>query len=177
MAKARRRYRNYRKSTRWAANIRNINIRAFTAPTNSQFQSNTVLCSNPPQSADMVTTCYTVKNIEFNGNIEIDYTTITNNQITDVIAYIMFVPQGMTVGPDYDTQHPEFILALKYYGKPQVYSGNLPFTNPIRVKTRLARKLQSGDSIILLIKGINRSQTESVPLNYSGYARWWTKSN
>lgn len=176
MAKIRRRYRNYKKNTRWSANLRNILVQNIAAPGTSTFQSNTTLCSNPPQATDMVTTVYTVKNIEFNGNIIVTGTGATTNRIEDITAYIMYVPQGMTVGPDYDQNHPEYILAMKYYGKPQYITPDLPFNNPIRVKTRLARKLQSGDSIILYIKGVNLN-TVSYSLEYSGITRWWTKSN
>jgi len=176
MAKTRRRYRTYRKATRWSANLRNINNTSIEAPHLSRFQSNTTLCSNPPQSSDMVTTVFTVKNVEFNGNIEFAGPVTEDNYINDIIAYIMYVPQGMTVGPDYDGQHPEYILAMKYYGKPVTQSNTQTHPNPIRVRTRLGRKLQSGDSLILLIKGVNNGST-SYLLNYSGVTRWWTKSN
>lgn len=175
MAKTRRIYRTYKKSTRWSANLRDITAQTINANQMSLFQSNTTLCSNPPQADDMVTTVYTVKNVEFNGNIEL-LTEVGYNAVTNLIAYIMYVPQGMTVGPNYDVQHPEYILAMKYYGKPTNTTPTMPHSNPIRVKTRLARKLQSGDSIILLIKGANRGGT-SIELMYSGITRWWTKSN
>lgn len=176
MAKIRRRYRNYRKSTRWSANLRDIFSTQISAPSSASFQSNTTLCSNPPQQANMITTVYTVKNVEFNGNITIIGTDSSVNRIEDIIAYIMYVPQGMVVGPDYDTLHPEYILAMKYYGKPQYNTPGITNPNPIRVKTRLSRKLQSGDSIILYIKGYNLSSS-SYTLQYSGVTRWWTKSN
>lgn len=175
MAKTRRRYRTYKRAARWSANLRNITSTTIQTTQLSLFQSNTTLCSNPPQSDDMVTTVYTVKNVEFNGNIEIN-DEVGYNAITGLVTYIMYVPQGMVVGPDYDVLHPEYILAMKYYGKPTNTSNIMPHSNPIRVKTRLARKLQSGDSIILLIKGANRASTP-VSLNYSGITRWWTKSN
>lgn len=176
MAKLRR-YRKYNKSTRWSANLRNLSNKTIDADPQSQFQSNMTLCSNPPQNVNMVTTVYTIKNIEFNGNITITYTDSTANSIDDITAYIMYVPQGMVVGPDYASEHPEYILAMKYYGKPSFPNNTTSFQNPLRVKTRLARKLQSGDSIILYIRGININTQFAYQLSYSGVTRWWTKSN
>lgn len=181
MAKTRRRYRNYRKSTKWSANLTNILGDEFNAGPNSQFQFNSTLCSNPSQAASMVSTVYTVKNVEFNGTITIYGQSPTPNginDIEDITAYVMYVPQGMTVGPQYAQNHPEYILAMKYYGKPQFNNNSaVTFQNPLRIKTRLGRKLQTGDSIILLITGFNVSTASIYGLRYSGITRWWSKSN
>ena len=40
----------------------------------------------------------------------------------------------------------------------------------------MARKLNTGDSVQLFIKGINED-INNVPFNIHGLIRWWTKAN
>lgn len=112
MAKARRRYRNYRKSTRWSANLTNVIGMQAAANANTTFQTHVTLCSNKSSENDMVSTVFTVKNIEFNGTITIiaqDPALNDKNNLEDITAYVMYVPQDMTVGPTYAKAHPEYI--------------------------------------------------------------------
>jgi hypothetical protein len=95
----------------------------------------------------------------------------------------MFVPQGMNISEDYNLQHPEYILNYKYLGSPTATFSNQSTGDvetqqyqPHRLRTRLSRKLQTGDSIILFIKGLNTS-TSAQQVNLSGLIRWWTKAN
>lgn len=89
----------------------------------------------------------------------------------------MFLPQGMNLTANYNLQHPEYIMACKYIGSP---TSDTPISsaNPIRVRTRLARKLQTGDSIILFVTGYEEGTTQiTLPLTLTGVCRWWTKAN
>lgn len=169
---ARRRYRKrYYKKTKWSANLGNVIGEVITAAPSTAFQQNITLCFNPAQSNQTVSQKFTVKNIEFNGVYE---STSSLSQIENFVGYIMFVPQGMTVGANYETLHPEYIMAMKYFGSPAL-DGQQQY-QPFRVKTRLARTLDTGDSVILFLKGYNVGTTQS-SLEFSGVIRWWTKAN
>lgn len=186
---ARRRYRRRRRTGRWSSNIQEVGNTITTAPTDwSAFET---IMSNPIQTNTFVSQTYTVKNIEISFNIDYEASTGgMGNYIEGITAYIMYVPQGFgqTIGgelilpTDYNLQHPEYIMAYKYLGSPSNEwngTGNQLANQqyqPFRVKTRLSRKLQTGDSIVLFIKGVNQS-TSNIPLRLSGLIRWWTKAN
>ena len=72
----------------------------------------------------------------------------------------MFVPQGMNVSTDYNIQHPEYIMNYKYLGSPTgtgtSTSAEVQQYQPFRLRSRLSRKLNTGDSVILFIKGLNQ---------------------
>lgn len=167
------RYRKYsrRSRSKWSSNITHHVGQVITAEPSAIFFNSTVLSFNPTQSNTTVPQIFTVKNIEFNGTFE---SSSSLTQIENLCAFIMFVPQGMNITANYDTEHPEYIMAMKYYGSPSP-DGQQQF-QPIRVKTRLARKLNTGDSVILYVKGYNVG-TSSSTLEYSGVTRWWTKAN
>lgn len=96
----------------------------------------------------------------------------------------MYLPQGMTAGNDYHIQHPEYIMAYKYLGSPtqaaqssaQASVENQQY-QPTRIRSRLSRKLNTGDSIILYIKGYNQSSSTAYNYSLSGIVRWFTKAN
>lgn len=98
----------------------------------------------------------------------------------------MYVPQGFSgsgnnnLSNDYNKLHPEYILAYKYIGSPSHESNTTGMQGqqyqPYKIKTRLARKLDTGDEIVLFIKGLNQS-TETQIIRVNGVVRWWTKAN
>lgn len=172
MAKIRRNRRRIYKKTKWSANIQEfssneqVNVGVF-------FLEST-LATNPSQNILGVSQIFTVKNPEISFIFKSDSVANTAN-IDDLSVYIMFVPQGMTVTEDYNTQHPEYMLAYKFYGSPFADTGSQNY-QPFKIKSRLSRKLNTGDKIILLIKGFNNSNTNN-NLIISGLTRWWTKAN
>lgn len=178
---ARYRRRRFRKrSGKWAPNIKEFNADALTESI-GKFYNSAVLATNPAQSDTLVSQVYTVKNFDINFSIETKMDTDTETQyagrIENLTAYIMFLPQGMNLTASYNLQHPEYIMACKYIGSP-TSDTPLSAANPIRVRTRLARKLQTGDSIILFVTGYEEGTTQIVvPLTLTGVCRWWTKAN
>lgn len=180
MARYRRR-RFRRKSGRWSANIQEIGNSISAVP--GTWASAETLMQNPAQTASAVTQTFTVKNIEITFNIEIQ--TLNNvegiTSLENITVYIMYVPQGMSITPEYNLQHPEYIMTYKYIGSPS-NDGSAGTSNPgqqyqpIKVRTRLARKLQSGDNIVLFIKGVNQ-YTSNLSFRLAGLVRWWTKAN
>lgn len=173
----------YRKKARWSPNIKTI------LPVNTdgrmQFSASTfsaqhvVLCESPAQSANTVSQAYTVKNIEFSFTVE-STTDGAPSSLENIVTYIMYIPQGYNLpavhaaGTFLDELHPEWIMAYRYYGSPSSdFNQNY---QPRKIKTRLARKLQTGDAIILYVKAYNPTTTAS-SIDITGVIRWWTKAN
>lgn len=176
-----RRYRNYnrRNRGRWSANIQEIGTTDIIVPaTAGAWSRDFQLAFNPSQSNQSVSQVYTVKNFECTLDLSSSGSTDAPSTIEDITAYIMYVPQGMTITSSYNIQHPEYIMAYKFIGTPTIDGPTTSRAQATRIKTRLSRKLQSGDSIVLFIKG-NHTQagTMTTTLELSGLARWWTKAN
>ena len=184
MAKGRRFKVRYYKRNRWSANIRKLNA---TGDANSYSSFYTVinLCQNPQQADNTVSQQYTVKNTEFSFEIELG---VNSNDIENLCGYILYIPQGYYINNDtVITNHPEWIMAMKYYGSASndnFLTGNgstssvvgSNYSKVFRIKSRLARRLQTGDSIVFLVTGSNEGAT-GVEVKIRGIARWWTKAN
>lgn len=180
MAKTKKVIKRYRSKGRYSANIQEINNQSLQATAGSWFGTQT-LATNPSQSTLGVSQTYTIKNVEINFTLE-GHTGESSQNVEAVTAYIMYVPQGMTISSSYHLDHPEYILTYKYLGSPSIEytpQSGTPVTQnyqPFKIRSRLARRLQTGDGIILYIKGTNISNS-TVTLNLSGLVRWWTKAN
>ena len=182
---ARRRYRRRyrRRSTRWCPNI--SRKREIVSASSGWFSENYTLAANPTQNLAAVSQIYTVKNFEFTFTLEPQNASAAKF-VEDLCAYIMYVPEGMTVDSDYANKHPEYIMAYKYLGSPtgisyaytssgsNMYEGQQ--FQPVRIRTRLSRKLNTGDQVILYITGYNEDNSSQL-INMSGILRWWTKAN
>lgn len=166
------RRRRYYKKAKWCPNLQDILNTTITA-TAGRFSGTTTLTTNPNNSNSTVSQIYTVKNIEITFTIENES---IQNIFDGIAAYIMFVPQGMNVSEDYHLNHPEYIMAYKYLGNPLQENSIGQQFQPIRVRSRLSRKLNTGDSIILYIAGQNNNSGAS-SFRLSGLIRWWTKAN
>lgn len=162
----------YRPRGKWSANIKTLTAQTINANASSSFFSTSDLCANPIQVESTVSQQYTVKNIELSYEIETD----NFYYIEGLTAYIMYVPQGMTITETYPNQHPEYIMAYRFLGSPNRDEGTTPNRLPSRIKTRLARRLQTGDKIVLLIVGLNEYNSAQT-LKFNGLIRWWTKAN
>lgn len=171
----------YRRKGRWSANIKKLTTQTITAAGSSDFYASTDLCQNPVQNEASVSQQYTVKNVELSFEFELNSGGSNYAGIEGIVCYIMYVPQGMTVDNNYPNYHPEYIMAMRFLGSPNLETptGGTPINagrNPLRIKTRLARRLQTGDKVILFINGTNGSNN-STTLNFNGLIRWWTKAN
>lgn len=180
-----RRYRRYRKKGRWSANIKRISYNENLSVINEGYGFNFItLCQNPPQNDSTVSQQYTVKNIELSLYIEANnYSALT--YLEEYTVYIMYVPQGMSVDSSYPMNHPEYIMAYRFYGNSKIEDDNNGLNNisnqqayPIKVKSRLSRRLQTGDGIIFLITYKSQTNLDTgIKIDYSGLCRWWTKAN
>jgi len=170
MALRRRYRRRYRNKGRWSSNITKIRMTGTALP-GQIFGDTFTVAQNPVQSSTTVSQQYTVKNIEITGELESN-----NLEVEDITYYIMYVPEGYPIDLNLPYNHPEWIMAYKYVGSAFDYSAVSSSNAQVpKIKTRLARKLNSGDSIIFMIRGHNYSTSTNV--EYSGLVRWWTKAN
>ena len=172
---ARRSYRRYRRrsKTKWACNIKEFTKNSEVAANATGFFTQ-LLCYNPVQTENTVSQIFTVKNIDISAWFEVDQSNAAN-AFEYATWYIMYVPQGMTVTNNYNIEHPEYIMAMKYQGPPALDS-TVPGYN-IKVKTRLSRRLQTGDSVVLFGKITNTNSSSAYSFNINGIARWNTKAN
>jgi len=176
---ARRRYRRYRTNrAKWASNIQEIATTDYTTSSGVSADSIT-LVSNPIQLPTTVSQIYTVKNIECSFTFGTQSIAAASS-LEDLTVYIMYVPQGMNLTADYNIQHPEYIMAYKYIGSPTLEpptTGSYASQQyqPVKIKTRLSRKLNSGDQIIFFWK-LN-SASSGLSYQLGGLIRWWTKAN
>lgn len=150
------------------------------AGANEQFVVYQNLTSNPAQSDDSVSIKYTVKNINLQLELESSGGGF-GGAVENLQAYVMFIPQGFipTGVPgayaDVPFQHPEWIMAHRFYGSAQM-DANSPGFPPVRLRSRLARKLDTGDRVVVIILGNNTGNT-SQTLDYRGLVKYNTKAN
>lgn len=177
-----RRYRKYsrRNRSRWSSNLIDVGPNTFSLTPGNFSHTEYTLITNPDYSNSLTSNLYTIKNVEVSINFDMANLSYSSN-IENLQFYIMYVPQGMYVSEDYAIKHPEYIMAMRYYGEPgkesvaQSYATSI--TPALRIKTRLSRKLNSGDRIILFIRGCNTHTSDTFEVVYGGICRWWTKAN
>lgn len=174
MARYRRTRKYYKSKGRWSTNIKNIQDEQTIQ---QGWNGNAIdLCINPAQ--DTITNLgvsqqYTVKNVELSAYLECN-TSADTSLVESIEHYIMFVPQGMAIGVDYNLLHPEYIMAYYYQGNPTQDGVGLGYK--VKVRTRLARRLNTGDRIIYFYK-VRKQGENTAAINVSGLVRWWTKAN
>lgn len=169
--------RYYKKSGRWSSNIQEISTSVVNADPGANFVSYT-LATNPVQDITTTSQVFTTKNFDISFTLESNAnSTVQPANVEDMTAYVMYVPQGMNVTSSYNNQHPEYVLNYKYYGSPSTDSAQQ--FQPYKLRTRLARKLNTGDSIILFLKYNWQSTTgvSGTVFEIHGVVRWWTKAN
>lgn len=171
MAKSSKKYYPYRRKVRWSSNIMELVKLDENVNQAGYFYTTVDLCSNPAQAVNTVSQEYTVKNFEIQIKSESGSNPSNFQQIT---YYIMYVPQGMQVDLNYAKNHPEYIMAWRFVGGAEPATDY--YKNPISVKTRLSRRLNTGDKIVLFIRYEHYSTANDTIL-HNGICRWWTKAN
>lgn len=171
----------YRRRHRKSWSTRLVNFKgAQSAAAGTAYVIYQNLCQNPAQDINTVSNLYTVKNI--NCQVELENSENNASSIENLQAYIMYVPQGYIptgVPSEYlnlPFDHPEWIMAHRYYGSCQNDTSG-PQYPPLRLFSRLARKLDTGDRVILLIIGENSGTQYSRTLEYWGIVKFNTKAN
>lgn len=173
----RRRTRYRRRKGRWSANIQRINQSGEAEP-NSTFGDFVTLAQNPAQLQTTVSQQYTAKNIEVSGQLEVINAvgTGTASVIEELTYYIMYVPEGYPLDFSLPFAHPEWIMAYKYAGQSTHTSSSAALIQPPKIRTRLSRRLNTGDSIIFMYTAQNNSSS-TFNVKFQGLVRWWTKAN
>lgn len=160
----------YYKKGKWSANIDNLDY-IYTQALSGNFFLTRDLAKNPTQNSNSISQQYTIKNVEINFEISSENQT----DISSICLYIMYVPQGMQLNLNFVKNHPEYIMAYRFLGRP-ISSTTAPGRSTYKIKSRLSRRLQTGDSIVLIITGYNNSDS-AIPIYLSGVFRWWSKAN
>lgn len=175
-----RRRRYYKTKGKWSTRISNISGSQLVSYNSSAIIYYN-LCQNPAQSDSTVSNKYTVKNVNLQLELSVDSGSV--QALENFQAYIMFIPQGYVptgVPSAYGSlpfDHPEWILSHRFIGQPQGDTYN--YFPPLRISSRLARKLDTGDRVVLIILGNNQStsSTDSVTIQYKGIVKYNTKAN
>lgn len=176
MARTRRSRRYRRRSASWSSNIQKINLTGTTTA-GQVFGDSFTLAQNPEQANSSVSQYFTVKNIEVSGQLEAQYTSVAYYpNIEDIVYYIMYVPEGYQIDLNLPIKHPEWIMAYKYIGQ-AASTNSSNYDQPPKIKTRLSRKLNPGDSIIFMYTGLNNTTDQNLNVKFLGLVRWWTKAN
>lgn len=178
-----RKYTRYGRRTKWSSNIQEISSDVSNGNEGYNIRTH-VLAYNPIQTNTATSQTYTVKNFDVSFIFEAKNTQYVS-RIENICAYIMFVPQGMNVTANYNIEHPEYIMATKFIGSPASdFAGLQNFDlamgqnyQPHRIRTRLSRTLNTGDSIQLFIKFTLPADVTGTYAEYHGLAKWWTKAN
>jgi len=176
------RYQRYRKYSRrrfgkrWSTRLSSINVTQLVAA-NQQFFVFRTLATNPAQDDNTVSQRFTVKNVNVQVNIEdaASSGTTTPSIVENLQHYILYIPQGYTLTADTPFEHPEWIMAYRFIGSP--VSDTNPGYAPLRISTRLSRKLDTGDRIVYLLIGSNQSTGVSSTIYVSGLVKLNTKAN
>lgn len=172
-----RKYTRYRRRSNWASNIEELSFSIATITPGANI-STFILAENPPQDNTRVSQVYTVKNFEINYTVESpSESTSVTDYIEDICAYIVYLPQGMSPSIRLINQHPEYVMAMKFIGSP-AGDGKQEY-QPHKITSRLARRLNTGDAIMFMLK-FNNTSTSTISgnnLEVHGIQRWWTKTN
>ena len=166
--RSRRRY--YRKS--WSTRLTSINVSQLVAPGTPVLIYRT-LATNPAQDDNSVSQRFTVKNV--NVQVEVSNDNTTGDKINLAQHYILYIPQGYTLTADTPYEHPEWIMAHRFIGSP--VNTTDPGYAPLRITTRLARKLDTGDRVVYLFLASNISTTAQATINLNGLVKLNTKAN
>lgn len=172
-----RRYRKYsrRKHAKWSSNIQRISENYPGVPSGVQGNSITI-CQNPFQNTQTVSQTFTVKNVEIAAQLEL-FNLSTPANVDNVEYYILYVPQGYGISVDLPFEHPEWIMAYKFIGTGLSTTSLTDSNSQVpKIKTRLSRNLNTGDSIIFLYT-FNNKNNDNVNVKINGLVRWWTKAN
>nr|WAK45949.1 MAG: capsid protein [Entamoeba-associated CRESS DNA virus 4] len=166
--------RTFRKKN-WSSNIITTST-TITFPANTTYGAGSALCLNPSQSVSTVSQPFTIKNIKLSIVSQSDELNVPL-YVDNLTVAIMYVPQGYTVSYNTLSEHPEWVMAIKFLDDPTLVPGTSNgIIKPFTVSTRLARKLQTGDSVQLCVFGTNNGNS-ACTARFKFLAQWWTCAN
>lgn len=167
--------RTFRKKN-WSSNIITSQT-TITFPASSTYGAGSALCLNPSQNVATVSQPFTVKNIKLSVSCVASEIALSD-ALDNIVVAIVYVPQGYTVTYNTINEHPEWFMAVKYIDNPSLEQSSTTGSQykPFTVSTRLARKLQTGDSIQLCVFGTS-SAASPAAITFRFMAQWWTCAN
>lgn len=149
----RRRYGGYRKRRKWSPTFVDGTFTISFPSQTSAFQG-TTLCANSSNIGNNVPVSTIIKAKNFKMVVDIGNIP-TSTSVNNFLLAIMFLPQGFTGSYNLPKEHPEWILAWR------TVDANFSSLQNVQISSRLARNLNSGDSIILFVSGSNLGTSTS----------------
>ena len=180
MARTKRVQKYYRRKHDWSTRISNIGGAQSVAP-NAKAIIYYNLCQNPAQTDTTVSNKYTVKNVDLQLEVSVANESGGNGLLENFQVFICYIPQGYipTGTPSaYENvpfDHPEWIMTHRYIGCP--LGDNSTSYLPLHIKSRLARKLDTGDRVVMIILGANQGTSSNTTIDYRGLVKYNTKAN
>lgn len=156
MARARRTFYTARRRTvKWSPHLLEQQLSITANP--GDFGSYQLLAKNTSDNTTPTPSVIKVKNFK----VSID-TTLPTVDISLMYfnAYVIFIPEGVTITPDTPKQHPEWILAWKSINNVMHTQRDCTV-----LTSRLARNLNSGDAVYVLFTGNKAGSTATITLN------------
>lgn len=169
----RRSYRGSRPRRKWAPTMVQGTL-TYDIDAQTTAFNGSLLCQNSANvgSSVPVSTIVKVKNFK----VVIDLTTVTGGATArNFFLALMYVPQGFTLTVNTAIQHPEWILVWRTIDATSGTSNGTALQN-IQMSSRLARNLNSGDSIVLFSSAYNPS-TGQIGVGLSFYCSFVTCNN
>lgn len=135
---------------KWASNIV-----TFTGAMTSNFFSH-VLVTNAAQTASPTPVIVKVGNFKCQLDASYMYDAPSAANILCMTAYVMYVPEGISVttnaaAQDLIAKHPEWIMGWRQFNTDGLQAAQTAHTNSVTFSSRLKRNLNSGDSVQLFV--------------------------
>lgn len=166
-----------RPKKRWASNIK-VSTYIIDGSTPSPALT---LVANPSQASTPTPVIIKAGNFKVNADIRVSLNSTGVNNVLQLVAVVIFVPQGVSVGNnqllgDLIANHPEYIMAWRQFDFTDATLGGNN-SQSVVFSSRLKRNLNSGDSIVF---GILESNTQGISvsaIDAAVTAQYWTCSN
>ena len=174
---------------RWASNIKNLTL---SGPSSTQFCGSVALVSNTTQNTSP--TPVIIKAKRFKVSVDCFNTFSASASVITPIsanAYVIFVPEGY-ISDQIQTmtyaeanalvsQHPEYILSWRKLDFSSSYSTSSSSgssnSTAVTFSSSLARNLNSGDRIFLIILAETNNNNVTIQVAASATVQYWTCAN
>ena len=169
MARARRTFYTARRRTvKWSPHL--IEERLAITANSESFGSYQLLAKNSSDSSTPTPSVIKVKNFRVSVDTLLGSSSFSSSLQTFNV-YVIFIPEGVTITQDTPKQHPEWLLGWKSVNE---------ITHQQRdttvITSRLARNLNSGDSVYVLFTG-SQGPNVSQTINVNIVASYVTRAN
>lgn len=160
---------------KWAKQFNSLTNEGYTVDGNSEFSYNIQLCENPANGSNMVPTPRYFKRVKLSFEIETKKSenSADDYNIEGLTGFIVYVPEGISPGPNIIRQHPEWVLGSRFYGGLSIEDQNASY-KIFTLYTKLCKKLLSGDKIYIIFTGRNTGSSQ-VNVYFNLFIEFYTR--